>query len=74
MDEFCVKLAKVLDLDEVAPSDVIEDLPDWDSLAAFTVIAMIGSRFGVHLMARDLKSLTTVQELADFVGEHSCAS
>ena len=74
MDEFYNRLAKVLDLDEVKPTDVMQDLPDWDSLAAFTVIAMIGSRFGVHIKAPELKAMSTVQDLSDFVFQHSCAS
>jgi acyl carrier protein len=67
MDEFYKKLAEVLDLDEVKPTDVIEDLPDWDSLAALTVIAMLGSRFGIHLETSELNRLKTVQELHDLV-------
>lgn len=74
MNEFYERLAGVLDLDAVKPGDVMEDLPDWDSLTAFTVIAMIGSRFGVHLTARDLKSLSTAQDLNNFVFQHNCAA
>jgi len=67
MDDFYSKLAGTLDLDEVNPTDVLEDLPDWDSLAAFTVIAMIGSRYSVHLKAADLKKLGMAENLYDFV-------
>jgi len=66
-DSFCEKLAQVLDLEAVEPSDIIQDLPDWDSLAALSVVAMLDSRFGVHINASDLKRLTTVQDLMDFV-------
>ena len=67
MDEFYKKLAEVLDLKEVKPSDVIEDLPDWDSLAALTVLAMLSSRFGVHLEISELNRPKTAQDLHDLV-------
>jgi acyl carrier protein len=66
-DSFCEKLAQVLDLEAVEPASVIQDLPDWDSLAALSVVAMLDSRFGVHIGSSDLKRLSTVQDLMDFV-------
>jgi acyl carrier protein len=69
-DTFCEKLAQVLDLEVVEPASIIQDLPDWDSLAALSVVAMLDSRFGVHINSSDLKRLTTVQDLMDFVSRH----
>jgi acyl carrier protein len=69
MDKFCERFAAVLDLAEVKPTDVLEDLPDWDSLAALTVVVMLGSDFGVHLKASDLRNLSTIQDLQELVGQ-----
>jgi acyl carrier protein len=71
MDDFYNKLAGALDLDEVKPGDVLEDLPDWDSLAAFTVIAMIGSTYGVHLKAAELRSLGSAENLRNHVASNA---
>jgi acyl carrier protein len=66
-DSFCEKLAQVLDLEAVEPASVIQDLPDWDSLAALSVVAMLDSRYGVHIGSSDLKRLGTVQDLMNLV-------
>jgi len=70
-DAFCEKLAQVLDLEAVEPASVIQDLPDWDSLAALSVVAMLDSRYGVHINSSDLKRLSTVQDLMDLTARLS---
>lgn len=72
MDEFYKRLAATLDLEKIRPIDVIEELPDWDSLAALTVIAMLGAEFGVHLGSSEFKRLSTVQDLHDLVAQGCC--
>jgi acyl carrier protein len=67
MDEFCRKLAQILEVDEVKPDDALEDFEEWDSLSALTVIAMAGCQYGVPLRATELKKLATPRHVYDFI-------
>lgn len=66
-DDFYGKLAVTLERDEVAPGDVLEDFEEWDSLSVLSVVAMIGSGYGVHLSAREIRSVRTAKDLVDLV-------
>jgi len=67
MDAFYGKLAKVMELDEVKESDVLADFPEWDSLTALSVIAMIGTEYNVNLIAADLRRVGTAGALYELV-------
>ncbi len=67
MEEFCAKLAGVLELDEIHPTDVLDDFPEWDSLSVLSVTAMVDAQYGVNLSAADFKRVGTVQSLYDLV-------
>ncbi|MBI3744314.1 MAG: acyl carrier protein [Chloroflexi bacterium] len=67
MTDFYAKLGEVLEVDEVQPSDDIRSLPEWDSLAALSVIAMVNTEYRVTLTAADLKSAGSAQALHDLV-------
>jgi acyl carrier protein len=68
MDEFKVKLADILEIDEVQDSDVLRDFPEWDSLTVLSVIAMLHQDYGVSLSATDIKNVVTVQSLYNLIG------
>lgn len=40
-----------------------EELDEWDSLMALSVIAMVDSEYGVTLTAGDIRDSTTVEDL-----------
>ena len=65
MEEFCSKLAQILDVPEVKPTDVLSDFEEWDSLSILSVIAMASSDYRVTLHASHLWEIGTVQELHD---------
>jgi len=67
MERFYEKLAEVMDVDAVKESDVLAEFPEWDSLTALSVIAMIGAEYGVDLVAADLKNAGTARALCDLV-------
>ena len=71
MDDFYVKLADILEVDEIKLTDTLESFSGWDSLGMLSVIAMIGSEFGVNLTARDLRGVDTAQGLYDLVAQKS---
>jgi acyl carrier protein len=67
MDDFCKKLAEILELDEVTASDVLENFPEWDSLSVLSVVAMIDAQYRVNLTAADLRTVRTAQSLYELV-------
>jgi acyl carrier protein len=67
MDEFLEQLREVLDLERVDGTEVLEDLPEWDSLTALSVIAMIDANYRVNLSAGELKGGLTGQALSRLV-------
>jgi acyl carrier protein len=71
MEGFCRKLADILDVQEVKPADVLGDFAEWDSLSVLSVIAMLGSDYGINLHASELWGITTAQDLHDLVVERS---
>lgn len=67
MEPFLADLTETLELEALDPAQVLEDLPEWDSLAALTVIAMIDAKYGVNLAAGELKGGLTAQGLHTLV-------
>jgi acyl carrier protein len=67
MDDFYEKIAEILEVDVVNPSDVLADFPEWDSLSVLSFIAMVGADYGVNLTAADLRGAATAQALHDLV-------
>jgi len=62
-EEFCEKLAYILEEDEVKLENVLKDFEEWDSLSVLSIIAMFGSDYGVTIFAKDIMKLTTVKDL-----------
>jgi acyl carrier protein len=67
MQEFCDKIAEIMDVDAVKESDVLADFPEWDSLSVLSVIAMFDAKYGVNVTAVHLKDLRTVGDLWNLV-------
>jgi acyl carrier protein len=63
MNEFNIKLADILDIDEVGENDILANFAAWDSLSILSIIAMLDSNYGVNVTANDLKNIQTVGEL-----------
>ena len=51
MNEFCLQIAEILEVESITDSDAFHDLPEWDSLSVLSVIAMIDSVYGANLTA-----------------------
>ena len=63
MNEFCGKMAEILDEAEVKETDVLADFAAWDSLSVLSTLAMLDSKYGVNVTASDLKGVRTIAEL-----------
>jgi acyl carrier protein len=47
----------------IAEGTLLEDLPEWDSLAALGVIVMCDTEYGVTITGDDLKACKTVGDI-----------
>lgn len=46
---------------------IFQDLPQWDSLAVLTTLAMVDAEYEVSLSANELAELRTIDDLFKFV-------
>ncbi len=67
MDEFYKEVAEILEVDDVKGSDELQSYSAWDSLSILSLIAMVSSRYGVNLTARDVRTAVSVDALHDLV-------
>jgi len=51
----------------VRPETVYQDLPQWDSLAVLTTLAMVDAEYEVSLSANELAELRTIGDLFKLV-------
>ncbi len=67
MQEFYQLLADKLEEDAVGRDDVLQDFPEWDSLTALSIVAMIEEKYGVEVSAVDLLDIESAGDLEDLV-------
>jgi acyl carrier protein len=65
--DFYQKLAAILDIEEVKPSDVLKGFEQWDSLAILSVLAMADAKYGVTVKSEEIRSVVTAADLAGLV-------
>jgi acyl carrier protein len=53
---------------EITPATRLQDLPEWDSLAALGVIVMFDIEYGKTIIGDDLKACETVEDLYKLQG------
>ena len=63
MDDLYIKLAEILEVERIAPGDVLTSFEYWDSLTVLSVLAMLDAGYGANLTAADLKKMTVAQDL-----------
>jgi len=69
MESFYVKLAEIMEVDQVQADSILRDFPEWDSLTALSVVAMVHNRYGLSLTAGDLKNVETARDLCSLIDE-----
>jgi acyl carrier protein len=67
VNNFYVKLAEILEVDEVKEDSQLGNFPAWDSLGVLASIAMVDSQYGVNLTAMDLVGVKTIGDFARLV-------
>jgi len=67
MEEIYGKLADIMQVDEVKPSDILASFVEWDSLSVLSVVAMADADYAVVLNAEELLGVSTAQELVELI-------
>lgn len=58
-----------MEVDELQPDTVLEDLETWDSVAVLSIIAVMNEQFNRFPSAEDVLQYKTVKELMDAMEE-----
>ena len=53
---------------ERIPETSIDNVPDWDSLASVTLVALLEQEFGVQIDLFDLPELTSFSAVQNYLG------
>lgn len=58
-------LADILELEvsDIDPQTKLDDLEEWDSLAAISYIVMMEDEFGVVANPEDIRAFTTIEDI-----------
>ena len=70
IQEFIDNFAGQLDettVDQLSAETRFRELPDWSSLAALTIIAMIDDEYDIVLKGEEMRSAKTIGELFNIV-------
>lgn len=67
IQNICVKLADILDVEEIGYADQLRDLSEWDSLSILSAIAMVDSEYGVNLTAAEMRLVETPGGLKELI-------
>lgn len=69
MKELLEMLEEVMDLDEgvLETTTVLEDLEEWDSLSALSLMAEAKKTYGKKLSAEEINDFVTVQDIIDYL-------
>ena len=64
-------IAEILDVevDSITPETVLNDLDEWDSVAALSFIAMMDEEFDKEIKGAEIKKFVTIQDALDVMGE-----
>lgn len=66
MDEFCGKIAEILEVDTIGPDDKFREAGEyWDSMMGFSILVMIDNDYNVHLEENEFLDCKTVRDLFD---------
>lgn len=67
MEKLFAELCEILEVKEL-PMDVrFEDLPEWDSLNALSVMALLDSTYGIQINAEGLQKFGSINEFVQHV-------
>lgn len=61
------ELEEIMDLDEgtLRPEMSLDDIDEWDSLAALSYVVFMGDQFGKKMTGAQVRAFETVQDILD---------
>ena len=67
MNEKMALIAELLELEvsDFTPETKLEELEEWDSLAAISYVVMMDEHFGVTANPDDIRNFKTIQDILD---------
>lgn len=72
LKEFIDNLAEQFDdtdASEIQADTVFQELEEWSSLTAMSIIAMVKTQYGKTITGRDVRRCSTVEDLFNMVNE-----
>lgn len=64
MEEFCKKVAEILEIETVLPTDEFRAVgPYWDSMMGFSLLVMVNDDYNQNLDEAEFMACKTVQDL-----------
>lgn len=67
MEKIIAELCEILEVRELSLDARFEDLPEWDSLNALSVIALLDSSYGIQIDAAGLQRFGSINEFVRHV-------
>ena len=69
MKELLEMLEEIMDLDEgtLETTSVLEEIEEWDSLSALSLMAEAKKSYGKELSADEINNFVTVQDIIDYL-------
>lgn len=67
MDTLIAELCEILEVSELPLAARFEDLAEWDSLNALSVIALLDSSYGIQIDAARLQKFGSIKEFVQHV-------
>ena len=54
-----------LEISDFTPETNLDDLEEWDSLAAISYVVMMDEKFGIVAKPEDIRNFKTIQDIMD---------
>ncbi len=67
MKKLVAELCEIFEVTEIPLDARFEDLPEWDSLNALSVIALLDSNYGIQIDAAELQKFGSINEFVKHV-------
>ncbi len=62
MDKLLSEMCEIFEVDDLSMGSKFEDLPNWDSLNALSVVALLDTNYGTSITVSDLKKFPSLEE------------
>ena len=68
-EEKLTALEELMELDDgsLAPETRLEDIEEWDSLAALSFVVLLGDEFKRKITGREIRALETINDMFAFM-------